>query len=438
MTEEKKQLVLRAAKRMTALLIALIMVVEQVPWNAALPIWAKAAVEHEPPDIKGAFNMKTDDSGIQLEKGTITLSKKTRAEGEIQLVANSAATDSTIYDLALHIDTPTIFRNGDGEVFAAIVGETDRDGNAYGPEQYAADNSLEIIGGVEVAFPGLSDDDWQIWNPDNASQLMDDILFMEEMIPGQTGGSVQGGGSGGGSGQGSSDSVDQNETDNSGKDQDNSGSGENGSGSEEGTENGGSGSESDESASGGETENGGSDNSGSGSENGGGSESGSENSGSGSENEGGSESGSENSGSGSENGDSSGSGSEASGNDSESGSGSESGNGSDSDSDAGSTTASISIRDRARLMTAPVASGSTADGDHTAEETPDASEGETAEPDARTPETRRTRAQASRKAMRRRMAAQQNPRRRIPPKIRPQRAASRKQRIRRSRSSLKP
>ena len=177
MTEEKKQLVLRAAKRMTALLIALIMVVEQVPWNAALPIWAKAAVEHEPPDIKGAFNMETDDSGIQLEKGTITLSKKTRAEGEIQLVANSAATDSTIYDLALHIDTPTIFRNGDGEVFAAIVGETDRDGNAYGPEQYAADNSLEIIGGVEVAFPGLSDDDWQIWNPDNASQLMDDILF---------------------------------------------------------------------------------------------------------------------------------------------------------------------------------------------------------------------------------------------------------------------
>ena len=108
MTEEKKQLVLRAAKRMTALLIALIMVVEQVPWNAALPIWAKAAVEHEPPDIKGAFNMKTDDSGIQLEKGTITLSKKTRAEGEIQLVANSAATDSTIYDLALHIDPPTI------------------------------------------------------------------------------------------------------------------------------------------------------------------------------------------------------------------------------------------------------------------------------------------------------------------------------------------
>ena len=392
MTEEKKQLVLRAAKRMTALLIALIMVVEQVPWNAALPIWAKAAVEHEPPDIKGAFNMKTDDSGIQLEKGTITLSKKTRAEGEIQLVANSAATDSTIYDLALHIDTPTIFRNGDGEVFAAIVGETDRDGNAYGPEQYAADNSLEIIGGVEVAFPGLSDDDWQIWNPDNASQLMDDILFMEEMVPGQTGGSVQGGGSGGGSGQGSSDSVDQNETDNSGKDQDNSGSGENGSGSEEGTENGGSGSESDESGSGGETENGGSENSGSGSENGGGSESGSENSGSGSENEGGSESGSENSGSGSENeggsesgsensgsgsenGDSSGSGSETSGNDSESGSGS------DSHSDAGSTTASISIRDRARLMTAPVASGSTADGDHTAEETPDANEGETAEPD---------------------------------------------------------
>ena len=296
MTEEKKQLVLRAAKRMTALLIALIMVVEQVPWNAALPIWAKAAVEHEPPDIKGAFNMKTDDSGIQLEKGTITLSKKTRAEGEIQLVANSAATDSTIYDLALHIDTPTIFRNGDGEVFAAIVGETDRDGNAYGPGQYAADNSLEIIGGVEVAFPGLSDDDWQIWNPDNASQLMDDILFMEEMVPGQTGGSVQGGGSGGGSGQGSSDSVDQNETDNSGKDQDNSGSGENGSGPEEGTENGGSGSESDESGSGGETENGGSENSGSGSENGGGSESGSENSGSGSENEGSSESGSENSG----------------------------------------------------------------------------------------------------------------------------------------------
>lgn len=202
MTEEKKQLVLRAAKRMTALLIALIMVVEQVPWNPALPIWAKAAVEHDPPDIKGAFNMKTDDSGIQLEKGTITLSKKTRAEGEIQLVANSAAADSTIYDLALHIDTPTIFRNRDGEVFAAIVGETDRDGNAFGPEQYALSNDLEIIGGVEVAFPGLSDDDWQIWNTDNASQLMDDILFMEEMVPGQTGGSVQGGGSGSGSGSG--------------------------------------------------------------------------------------------------------------------------------------------------------------------------------------------------------------------------------------------
>ena len=171
MTEEKKQLVLRAAKRMTALLIALIMVVEQVPWNPALPIWAKAAVEHDPPDIKGAFNMKTDDSGIQLEKGTITLSKKTRAEGEIQLVANSAAADSTIYDLALHIDTPTIFRNRDGEVFAAIVGETDRDGNAFGPEQYALSNDLEIIGGVEVAFPGLSDDDWQIWNTDMASSL---------------------------------------------------------------------------------------------------------------------------------------------------------------------------------------------------------------------------------------------------------------------------
>ena len=261
MTEGKKQLVLRAAKRMTALLIALIMVVEQVPWNPALPIWAKAAVEHDPPDIKGAFNMKTDDSGIQLEKGTITLSKKTRAEGEIQLVANSAAADSTIYDLALHIDTPTIFRNRDGEVFAAIVGETDRDGNAFGPEQYALSNDLEIIGGVEVAFPGLSDDDWQIWNTDNASQLMDDILFMEEMVPGQTGGSVQGGGSGSGSGQGSSDSTDQNQTDNSGKDQETGGSGENGSGSENdengsgsGTENGGNGSEN---GSGSGTENGG-------------------------------------------------------------------------------------------------------------------------------------------------------------------------------------
>ena len=261
MTEEKKQLVLRAAKRMTALLIALIMVVEQVPWNPALPIWAKAAVEHDPPDIKGAFNMKTDDSGIQLEKGTITLSKKTRAEGEIQLVANSAAADSTIYDLALHIDTPTIFRNRDGEVFAAIVGETDRDGNAFGPEQYALSNDLEIIGGVEVAFPGLSDDDWQIWNTDNASQLMDDILFMEEMVPGQTGGSVQGGGSGSGSGQGSSDSTDQNQTDNSGKDQETGGSGENGSGSgndengsSSGTENGGNNSEN---GSGSGTENGG-------------------------------------------------------------------------------------------------------------------------------------------------------------------------------------
>ena len=316
MTEEKKQLVLRAAKRMTALLIALIMVVEQVPWNPALPIWAKAAVEHDPPDIKGAFNMKTDDSGIQLEKGTITLSKKTRAEGEIQLVANSAAADSTIYDLALHIDTPTIFRNRDGEVFAAIVGETDRDGNAFGPEQYALSNDLEIIGGVEVAFPGLSDDDWQIWNTDNASQLMDDILFMEEMVPGQTGGSVQGGGSGSGSGQGSSDSTDQNQTDNSGKDQETGGSGENGSGSGNdengsgsGTENGGNNSEN---GSGSGTENGGNGSeSGNGSgENGNGSGSGNENGGSGSENGGGSGSGNENGGNGSENGSGSGSGNE--------------------------------------------------------------------------------------------------------------------------------
>ena len=466
MTEGKKQLVLRAAKRMTALLIALIMVVEQVPWNPALPIWAKAAVEHDPPDIKGAFNMKTDDSGIQLEKGTITLSKKTRAEGEIQLVANSAAADSTIYDLALHIDTPTIFRNRDGEVFAAIVGETDRDGNAFGPEQYALSNDLEIIGGVEVAFPGLSDDDWQIWNTDNASQLMDDILFMEEMVPGQTGGSVQGGGSGSGSGQGSSDSTDQNQTDNSGKDQETGGSGsgndengsgsgtenggnnsENGSGS--GTENGGNGSESGNGS--GENGNGsgsGNENGGSGSENGGGSESGNENGGNGSENGSGSGSGNENGGSGSENGsgsgsgnenggngsgengngsgsgnenngsgtengDGSGSGNENSGSGTENGSGSGSGNensgigtengsgsgnesensdsgsgsstsNSDSHSDAGSTTASISVRDRARLMTAPVASGSTADGDHTAEDKPDANEEETEEPDGET------------------------------------------------------
>ena len=385
MTEEKKQLVLRAAKRMTALLIALIMVVEQVPWNPALPIWAKAAVEHDPPDIKGAFNMKTDDSGIQLEKGTITLSKKTRAEGEIQLVANSAAADSTIYDLALHIDTPTIFRNRDGEVFAAIVGETDRDGNAFGPEQYALSNDLEIIGGVEVAFPGLSDDDWQIWNTDNASQLMDDILFMEEMVPGQTGGSVQGGGSGSGSGQGSSDSTDQNQTDNSGKDQETGGSGENGSGSGNdengsgsGTENGGNNSEN---GSGSGTENGGNGSeSGNGSgENGNGSGSGTGNVYRGSENGSGSVSGNENSGIGTENG--SGSGNESE--NSDSGSGSSTSN-SDSHSDAGSTTASISVRDRARLMTAPVASGSTADGDHTAEDKPDANEEETEKPDGET------------------------------------------------------
>lgn len=118
--------------------------------------------------------------------------------------------------------------------------------------------------------------------------------------------------------------------------------------------------------------------------------SGNENSGSGIRNGSGSGSGNENSGIGTENG--SGSGNESE--NSDSGSGSSTSN-SDSHSDAGSTTASISVRDRARLMTAPVASGSTADGDHTAEDKPDANEEETEEPDGETAGDKGTKEQAA-------------------------------------------
>lgn len=178
MTEEKIMKLKRFGKRSLVGFLSFVLAVEQVPWGNVWPlITSHAAVDpNYVPALYGAFKLdKSQD--VALDDTAITLSKKTQAAGSVKIEYDSVAADYKIKGMGVHVDTPTIFynprtneytvKNVSTNTYNSTTGITEH----YGPEQYAQVNDLTIVGGVEVAFPGLNTDIWRVYNSAKTQSL---------------------------------------------------------------------------------------------------------------------------------------------------------------------------------------------------------------------------------------------------------------------------
>ena len=178
MTEEKIMKLKRFGKRSLVGFLSFVLAVEQVPWGNVWPlITSHAAVDpNYVPALYGAFKLdKSQD--VALDDTAITLSKKTQAAGSVKIEYDSVAADYKIKGMGVHVDTPTIFynprtneytvKNVSTNTYNSATGITEH----YGPEQYAQINGLTIVGGVEVAFPGLNTDRWRVYNSAKTQSL---------------------------------------------------------------------------------------------------------------------------------------------------------------------------------------------------------------------------------------------------------------------------
>ena len=84
MAEDKRQAMLRFAKRGTALLTAIVMTVEQVPFSDALPVRALADEITDAPGLVGRMAME-GGTGVTVENGLISMSKKMTAKGYLHI-----------------------------------------------------------------------------------------------------------------------------------------------------------------------------------------------------------------------------------------------------------------------------------------------------------------------------------------------------------------
>ena len=222
MAEDKRQAMLRFAKRGTALLTAIVMTVEQVPLSDALPVRALADEITDAPGLVGRMAME-GGTGVTVENGLISMSKKMTAKGYLHI--EGGRSDDLYYDVNVHIDTPTIFRDkATEEVIVDYVGMFD--GLPIDPEAYAEKNGWEILGGVEVGFPNLNG--WDVWRPSKGDKILEtrlDALYEQENPQAPSGG-------GSGSGSVGQETVDPNggqgeAGENEGQEEDGNGAGEN-------------------------------------------------------------------------------------------------------------------------------------------------------------------------------------------------------------------
>ena len=178
MTEEKIMKLKRFGKRCLVGFLSFVLAAEQVPWGNVWPlITSHAAVDpNYVPALYGTFKLdKSQD--VALDDTAITLSKKTQASGSVKIEYDSVAADYKIKGMGVHIDTPTIFynpntneytvKNVSTNTYNSATGMTDH----YGPEEYAKINDLTIVGGVEVAFPGLNTNIWRVYNSAKTQSL---------------------------------------------------------------------------------------------------------------------------------------------------------------------------------------------------------------------------------------------------------------------------
>lgn len=177
MAEEQRNRMARWAKRIIALLLTIIMVVEQVPWNINIPIWAKADPFFDPPGLTARIQMEPDAGGVQIEQGVISMSKKMTAKGYVHINEESGSSNNRYFDVNVHIDTPYIFRMEDGKTVISSMAGVGADGRPVSPDTFALEMGWELIGGVEVAFPSMQG--WTMWKPERGDEMLEKLLEEE-------------------------------------------------------------------------------------------------------------------------------------------------------------------------------------------------------------------------------------------------------------------
>lgn len=168
MIKEKFELLRKHGKKVVAGLLAAAMTIEQVPLEGTGG-WLQSLAATGITNNEKVPGMFADIDNVRLVGGTETkerflmLQKKREAQALIKLIPDGTIS-GTLYQPAIHIDTPYIFRDSTGNFVVTYISQNYDNGDPYGPDDYARDTGLQFVGGVAVALSGLGNT-WTLWTP---------------------------------------------------------------------------------------------------------------------------------------------------------------------------------------------------------------------------------------------------------------------------------